>query len=79
MSTAWATVTLTSIRAILRDLVAGQALTDANIYYMDGLELFDEVEAKTMPDGIHPDAAGYRRIGANFVAKHPPAWRESVS
>jgi lysophospholipase L1-like esterase len=27
-----------------------------------------------MPDGIHPDAAGYRVIAKNFVAHHPREW-----
>jgi lysophospholipase L1-like esterase len=45
---------------------------------MDGLKLFSEVDAPTMPDGIHPDAAGYLRIADNFVAHHPAAWLASA-
>ncbi|MFM1795430.1 MAG: hypothetical protein RLZZ340_107, partial [Actinomycetota bacterium] len=41
---------------------------------MRGLKLFNETEALTMPDGIHPDAAGYRTIAANFVEHVPKAW-----
>ena len=67
-------LTLVGIREILSELVAARSQADPNIYYMSGLELFDEVDAPTMPDGIHPDAAGYRRIGENFVAKHPRDW-----
>jgi hypothetical protein len=71
-------LTLRSIRVILSELVAQRAETDQNIFYMDGLELFDEIEAPTMPDGIHPDAAGYLRIADNFVARHPRAWIEAA-
>ncbi len=67
-------LTLRGIREILSQLVEQRAKTDPNIYYMDGLELFDEVEASTMPDGIHPDAAGYLRIADNFVERHPVEW-----
>lgn len=71
-------LTLRSIRVILSELVAQRAETDPNIFYMNGLELFDEIEAPTMPDGIHPDAAGYLRIADNFVARHPRAWIEAA-
>ena len=67
-------LTLCGIREILSELVAVRAQTDQNLYYMDGLQLFNETEALTMPDGIHPDAAGYRTIAANFVERVPKAW-----
>ena len=67
-------LTLVGIRRILSELVATRSVSDPNIFYMDGLQLFDEVEAQTMPDGIHPDAAGYRKIAANFVSRHPREW-----
>ena len=67
-------LTLRGIREILSELVAMRAATDPNIYYMDGLQLFNETEALTMPDGIHPDAFGYRTIAANFVERVPKAW-----
>jgi lysophospholipase L1-like esterase len=58
----------------LSELVAVRAQTDSNIYYLDGLQLFNHTEALTMPDGIHPDAAGYRTIAANFVERVPERW-----
>ena len=67
-------LTLRGIREILSELVAVRAETDPNIHYMDGLQLFNETEALTMPDGIHPDAAGYRKIAANFVERVPREW-----
>jgi hypothetical protein len=67
-------LTLRGIREILSELVAARSATDPNLYYMDGLQLFNETEALTMPDGIHPDAAGYRKIAANFVERYPREW-----
>lgn len=71
-------LTLTSIRDILEEIVATRSATDPNIYYLNGLELFGEEDAPTMPDGIHPDAAGYRVIAYNFVERHPKQWLYSV-
>jgi hypothetical protein len=71
-------LTLRSIREILAELVEVRAKTDPNIFYLDGLQLFSEIDAPTMPDGIHPDAGGYRVIAQNFVAKHPRAWVEAA-
>lgn len=67
-------LTLVSIRETLREIVAERSKSDANIFYMDGLELFDETEALTMPDGLHPDAAGYRVIAKNFITRLPQEW-----
>jgi hypothetical protein len=67
-------LTLRGIREILSELVAVRATTDPNIHYLDGLQLFNHEEALTMPDGIHPDAAGYRTIAANFVERVPREW-----
>jgi lysophospholipase L1-like esterase len=60
-------------------LEVARAATDPNIHYMDGLQLFNETEALTMPDGIHPNAAGYRTIAANFVERVPKAWLANAS
>jgi hypothetical protein len=67
-------LTLTRIREILHTVVAQRTSEDANLYYMDGLKLFDAEEATTMPDGLHPDGEGYLKIATNFVARHPREW-----
>ncbi len=40
---------------------------DENIYYVDGLKLFDESLAAYLPDNLHPDARGYQLMGQNFL------------
>ena len=40
---------------------------DDNIYYVDGLALFDESLAEYLPDDLHPDAKGYQLMGENFL------------
>ena len=67
-------LTLRGIRKILAEIVEARAKEDSNIFYLDGLKLFNEAEAESMPDGIHPDAAGYETIAANFLANYPKDW-----
>jgi len=62
---------LTALR--IRDLLAGiverrRAGGDANLHYLDGLALFGEADLADLPDGLHPNAAGLRRIGERFAA-----------
>ena len=40
---------------------------DRDVHYVDGLELFGPELAALLPDELHPDAEGYRRLGANFL------------
>lgn len=41
---------------------------DANLHYLDGLALFAEPDLADLPDGLHPNAAGLRRMGERFAA-----------
>lgn len=61
-------LTLKLIRADLSEIVRRRG--DANLFYLNGLDLFSEADKHLMPDGLHPNAAGYRLIGERF-AKHP--------
>lgn len=45
---------------------------DRNIHYVDGLDLFDQSLDRLLPDGVHPDAEGYRRMAANFLNRAAP-------
>jgi lysophospholipase L1-like esterase len=67
-------LTLRGIRDYLHEIVARRSIYDPNIFYLDGLKLFNAAEAETMPDGLHPDSAGYKRIAQNFLANFPRSW-----
>jgi hypothetical protein len=60
-----------------RDAVAEAAQTlqdfgDENIIYIDGLDLFNEDSGHLMPDNLHPNAEGYKTMGANFLKVAAP-------
>jgi hypothetical protein len=62
-------LTLTQIRGIVQSVVeARQKEGDANLHYLDGRTLFDEADVGDLPDGLHPNAAGYVRMGERFAA-----------
>lgn len=61
------TLTLRRIREILVDTVARrQEEGDENLHYLSGLELFGEADVSDLPDALHPNDAGYRRMGQRF-------------
>jgi len=45
---------------------------DENIIYVNGLDLFNEDLGHLMPDNLHPDAEGYKAMGANFLKHAAP-------
>ncbi|MBS4219564.1 G-D-S-L family lipolytic protein [Bacillus sp. FJAT-49711] len=40
---------------------------DEHIFYVDGLDILDEKYENLLPDGLHPDAEGYKLMGNNFA------------
>ena len=57
------------MRTILAEVVdVHRAAGDAALHHVDGLSLFGPDDAEHQPDGVHPDAVGYRRIGERFHA-----------
>ena len=61
-------LTLQQMRVEVREAVESfRQRGDANIYCVDGLKLFGEELAHLLPDNLHPDAEGYRRMGENFI------------
>ena len=57
------------MRQLLEEIVAAhRERGDATLHHVDGLSLFGPADADHQPDGVHPDAVGYRRIGERFHA-----------
>ena len=61
-------LTLERMREILRDVVEKwRDRGDANVDYLDGRTLLGEADADCLPDGLHPDDEGNRRIADRFA------------
>ncbi|MER7193024.1 GDSL-type esterase/lipase family protein [Streptomyces flaveolus] len=62
-------LTLNVIRDALARIVEQRAADDANLHYLDGRDLYGEKDYAEfpLPDEVHPDPAGHRRIGENFA------------
>jgi lysophospholipase L1-like esterase len=62
-------LSLIQMRSLLEDVVAARVKAgDGAISYMSGLDLFGEADAPDLPDDLHPNTAGYRRMGERFHA-----------
>jgi lysophospholipase L1-like esterase len=59
-------LTIAGSRDILAEVVAARA-DDPNLHYLDGLSLLGADEADLLPDDLHPDTEGYRRMGERFA------------
>lgn len=63
-------LSLSRIREILEEAVSlRRAQGDENLHYFGGLELFNESDVGDLPDGLHPNAAGLKRMGERFAEK----------
>ena len=40
---------------------------DKNVYYVDGLDIFNEYYAHLLPDGLHPNTEGYGIMATNIM------------
>lgn len=61
-------LTLTRIRELIAEAVeVRRSAGDAALHYVDGLELFGAEDADDLPDDLHPNPAGYVRMGERFA------------
>ncbi|MET9132856.1 SGNH/GDSL hydrolase family protein [Streptomyces antibioticus] len=61
-------LTLTRIRELLtRHVEARRADGDERLHVVDGTTLFGPDDVADLPDGLHPNTAGYARIAARFL------------
>ncbi|QUH01656.1 lipase [Saccharopolyspora erythraea] len=62
-------LTLNVIRDELARIVERRAADDPNLHYLDGRSLYGERDFAELPlpDELHPDPAGHRRVGERFA------------
>lgn len=60
---------LVTMRAALADVVSVLAEDDPDLHLIDGLGVLGVHEAHLLPDGLHPDAEGYRLMGTRLTER----------
>jgi hypothetical protein len=62
-------LTIGRVRELMTDVVAARrAAGDGALHLLQGTDLFGPDDVSLLPDGLHPDAEGYRRMGSRFHA-----------
>jgi lysophospholipase L1-like esterase len=60
-------LTIELVREYLAAIVEERA--DAHLHYLDGRTLLDSSSTEDIPDGVHPNADGYRLMGERFAVE----------
>ncbi|MFI9788805.1 GDSL-type esterase/lipase family protein [Kitasatospora sp. NPDC051984] len=61
-------LSLQVVRDELARIVALRQAHDPHLHHLDGRDLLGPTETADLPDGLHPSAAAYRRMGERFAA-----------
>ena len=70
-------MSLCRVRTLMTQLI--DARNDPNLSYVNGLELFGQHDAMDLPDDLHPNPAGYVRMGERFAAMHLAQQAQTIS
>lgn len=62
------TLTLSVVRSVIADVVAGRQGRDDRLFLLDGLGLLGPDDAGLLYDDLHPDRRGHDLIASRFVA-----------
>lgn len=69
-ATADGSMSLIRVRELIEQVVSiRKEEGDQNLSYFSGLELFNETDKDDLPDDLHPNPAGYIRMGERFNSK----------
>jgi hypothetical protein len=61
-------MSLARVREIITEVVESRRQSgDLSLHYLNGLELFGEADKVDLPDDLHPNPAGYVRMGERFA------------
>ena len=72
---AFGALSIGRIRELIAEVVGQrQKAGDGQLSLLDGRELFGEGDLADLPDGLHPNTAGYRRMGERFAAIVGKRW-----
>ena len=73
-------MTLHDVRLAVQEVVGIlQSCGDEYLLYIDGLDIFGPDLVHLLPDGLHPDAEGYKRLGYRFIKYAAwPFWKSHL-
>ena len=64
------TLNLRMTRELVTSVIEFRQPSDKYLFLMSGLDIFSADDQADLPDDLHPNAAGYKRMGERFAA-HP--------